>query len=50
MDLCSDDGTYHSGLYLWKFYELVRKAAKKHGLTTHPDQLSARDKKNLTLT
>lgn len=31
MDLYSDDGSFHSGLYLWKFYDLVKKAAKKHG-------------------
>lgn len=44
MDLYSDDGSFHSGLYLWKFYDLVKKAAKKHGLTFHPNQLGARDK------
>lgn len=31
MNLFSDDGTYHEGTYLWKFYELVNKAANKHG-------------------
>lgn len=51
MDLYSDDGTFHSGLYLWKFYDLVKKAAKKHGLTSHSTPINfVQGDKNLPLT
>lgn len=32
MGLFSDDGTFPEDLWLWKFYDLVNKAANKNGI------------------